>query len=470
MKKELVTSARTRGPRGAGRRPPFLLELVLSNRCNLDCGYCSSSFLLHGKERRAFSPGELRRAVDLYREALRANGMKGEGLISFTGNEPLLEFPLLKETVSYVRKAYPELRMRLDTNGVLLDREKAGFLAANGVRIFVSLDGCREAHDRHRFFRGGRGSFGAVVRALKRLPPELREGGGLCVWSVTTPGTVGLLPRSLKFFRRLGVGTVVLGLETYSGWDARALRGLRAAFRIFRSRPLEALGGCPPPRFLFGLSGAADFRGIIGQAVSLAFDGRFYPCDFALIPPGGPELSVGDLKNGIDMRRLDRIVSLPMFRAITRDCAHMSGLRAPVERYYWGLARGLGEARLAKEMADTARVNRIFREDMSGYLRLQETGERLSTEPGFGDLVHSPRYAADKPANVYRLRLAGGGLSGPRARLDFFLCSAGTPKSLTLEALVRDGDALRAAADLSAYALAKAGLLGIKLSVSLEAV
>ncbi|HOI42860.1 MAG TPA: radical SAM protein, partial [Elusimicrobiales bacterium] len=135
MKKKRAT---TQGP-----RPSFLLELVLSNRCNLDCDYCSSSFLLKDGTRKVLPFAALRRAVGLYAAALKKNGHGGGGLVSFTGNEPLLEFPLLRRVVRYIRRAHPGMRMRLDTNGVLLDAEKASFLSRNGVRIFVSLDGCR---------------------------------------------------------------------------------------------------------------------------------------------------------------------------------------------------------------------------------------------------------------------------------------------------------------------------------------
>ncbi len=449
-------------------RSPFLLELVLSNRCNLACDYCSSSFLLKDKTRKVLPFGTLRRAVDLYAVCLQKNGLAGEGLVSFTGNEPLLDFPLLRRVVRYIRRAYPRMRMRLDTNGTLLDAGKASFLSRNGVRIFVSLDGCRAAHDRHRTFPGGRGSFDAVVGALRALPEELRSGGGLCVWSVVTPETIGLLPESLDLFRGLGVGTVVLGLETYARWDAAALRRLKAAFRLFRSRPLEALGGSPPPRFLFGLSGASDFRGMIGQAVSLALDGRFYPCDFALIPPGGRDLSVGDLESGIDMRKLDRMISSPMFRRIERGCERMSGLRAPMERYYRGLSLGLSGRELSRDLRDTSRVNLLFAREMSGYLGLLETGERLATAPGFGDLAHSPKYSADKTAAAFRLRPGGAPLSAQRAGLDLFLYAPGRRKSLTLGFAAGDDAARGPAADLCAYSLAKAGLLGLKLAVSLE--
>jgi len=162
------------------------------------------------------------------------------------------------------------------------------------------------------------------------------------------------------------------------------------------------------------------------------------------------------------------MISGPMFRRIERGCARMSGLRAPVERYYRGLYLGLSGRELSRDLRDTSRVNLLFAREMSGYLGLLETGERLATAPGFGDLAHSPKYAADKTAASFRLRAGGAPLSARRAGLDLFLYSPGRTKRLTLAFPAGDVPGRRASADLYAYSLAKAGLLDLKLAVALE--
>ncbi len=456
MEKRINKGAAARkGPGGT-----FLLELPLSNRCNLACDYCSSGFVLGGAPR-AFTFEQLKKAVDLYEACLRRSGRLPEGLVSFTANEPLADFPMLRRVVRYVRSR--RLAMRLDTNGTLLDPEKARFLLANGVRVFLSLDGCRRVHDRHRRFPDGRPSYDLIVRNLRRLPRELLGPGGLCVWAVQTPDTIQYLPESMESFRRLGLGTVVLCLETYGRWDKAAMGRLRQALRRVRAGfPHE--GGT---RFLLGLSEAADFRGMLGQAVSLSFDGRFYPCDFALIPPFDGRLSVGDIESGLYPESLDRILRLPMFRRIAAKCRDMAGLRAPVERYYRGLAKGYGRARLEAELEDTSRVNELFNSEMGGYLRLQEAWERLSADRAFGDLGHRPRYAASK--EMRRLRLAVEAASAPsklRAAVDMLLYSPGRRKRLMVAAGHGAGwksDGIRA------YALLKAGLLGKSLRLETEA-
>lgn len=452
-KKVNKTRAALKGPGGT-----FLLELPLSNRCNLACDYCSSGFVLGGAPK-IFTFEQLKKAVDLYEACLRRTGRLADGLVSFTANEPLVDFPMLERVVRYVRSR--RLAMRLDTNGTLLDPEKARFLLANGVRVFLSLDGCRRVHDRHRRFPDSRPSYDLIVRNLRRLPRELLGPGGLCVWAVQTPETIKYLPESMASFRRLGVGTVVLCLETYGRWNRAALARLRLALRQVKAGfPHE--GGT---RFLLGLSEAEDLRGIVGQAVSLSFDGRFYPCDFALIPPFDGRLSVGDLESGLRPERLDKVLRLAMFRRLAA-CRTPAGLRAPVERYYWGLAKGYSAARLAADLEDTSRVNELFNAEMGGYLRLQAAWERLSADRAFGDLDHRPKYAASK--EMRRLRLAVDAASAPadlRAAVDFLLYSSGRDKRLLLAAAPGAGwkaDGIRA------YALLKAGRLGKRLRVGTE--
>lgn len=455
---------------------PFLLELVLSNRCNLDCTYCSSGFMIHEKEKKVFSFEQLRRAVDVYAACLEKNGLQGRGLVSFTGNEPLLEFELLKRVVRYIRGRRDGIRMRMDTNGTLLSPEKVKFLLDNDVRIFLSLDGCRKAHDRHRVFPGGRGStFDVILKNIEKIPPDLRRSGGFCVWAVVTPKTAGFLPESLAFFRRLGFGAVVLCLETYGAWGPADMGRLKAALRELKAGFLRTLAGeagadaDAGTRFLIGRSEASDYRGIIGNAVSLAFDGRFYPCDFALIPPFRRECSVGSLETGIDLGRIDEIVSLPMFGRMSL-CEHKAGLRSPVERYYWGLAHKYSRSRLDRELADTSRVNKVFDEEMGGYIRLREIYERLVATPSFGDFVHAPKYAGGRELKSFRLAAAAG--SDPaalRAGLDFFLCSPGASKTLALAAPDGSPAALETLEALTVYALAKARLLGKRLALAREA-
>jgi uncharacterized protein len=89
------------------------------------------------------------------------------------GGEPLLAGrELISRLVTATRHAAGP-RVTVDagvqTNAVGLNDTYLRLFDELGVRIGVSIDGTAEAHDRHRRFASGRGSYGAVSASLHRL-------------------------------------------------------------------------------------------------------------------------------------------------------------------------------------------------------------------------------------------------------------------------------------------------------------
>jgi uncharacterized protein len=93
-------------------------------------------------------------------------------------------------TLAAVRAAVPataEVRFGVQTNGVLLDERFLGIFHEYGVRVAVSLDGGREANDRHRTSVNGRGSYDRAAAGLRLLTaPAHRDiySGLLCTVDV----------------------------------------------------------------------------------------------------------------------------------------------------------------------------------------------------------------------------------------------------------------------------------------------
>jgi uncharacterized protein len=86
------------------------------------------------------------------------------------GGEPLLAGKsLIQETVQELREVVADLNISLQTNGVLLDDRWLDLLLSENVKVAVSLDGPRRAHDRHRRTAKGSGSFDRVSAALTAL-------------------------------------------------------------------------------------------------------------------------------------------------------------------------------------------------------------------------------------------------------------------------------------------------------------
>lgn len=453
-------------------REEFLLEVFLTNRCNLDCSYCSSRRMIDEPARRALSFGQVRGALDVYAAYGRRPGARQERTVFFTGGEPFLEYETLRRSVEYIESLPGRFRVRIATNATMLDPDKVKFLLERNVRIFVSLDGCREAHDRHRTFRGGRGSFDSIDRALRRLPRSVRGGPNFCVSATFTSETAKWLPESLDYFRGLGISVVEICPEAYEVWKpADIARASAVLARVARERLYRRFdGGDGGPQFVFSNSSApdnakwslSDYRDTLLHSVSFMYDGFFYPCEAVF--GGGTDAAyrIGDAERGIDRRRAEKVYAAAFARI--GDCAPSVGTLLTAGRYYYARNAGLDPA---DYFENARRVNESFDSALGGYLRAQRLHDKVTALPDFGDFAHSPKLASGREAAALVLETAPG--SDParlRACIDYFLHSPGARKVLT----VRRGDgAGETVPALVLYALSKAGRLRKKLSVRTEA-
>jgi uncharacterized protein len=151
----------------------FVLKIY--SRCNLACRYCYVYELEDQSWRnqpRVMSAGTVRAAVARIAEHARAHGLAQVRVI-LHGGEPLLAGPaFIQNLADRVRDALSvtaAVDLVVQTNGIRLDETMLTVLRHNAVRVGVSLDGDQAATDRHRQYRGGRGSYRAVTRGLDLL-------------------------------------------------------------------------------------------------------------------------------------------------------------------------------------------------------------------------------------------------------------------------------------------------------------
>ncbi|WP_236003402.1 FxsB family cyclophane-forming radical SAM/SPASM peptide maturase [Nonomuraea antri] len=162
-----------------GWRPVPFHDFILKihARCDLACDYCYmyQSADQGWRERpKVMSPALAERAAGRIGEHLRAHSLTRVN-VTLHGGEPLLAGPeLITRVVRAVRREAgdAEARIQIQTNGVRLTESYLRLFDRLGVRVGVSLDGDRAAHDAHRRDARGRGSYDATSRALRRLAGE----------------------------------------------------------------------------------------------------------------------------------------------------------------------------------------------------------------------------------------------------------------------------------------------------------
>lgn len=186
---------------GVDRRRSGGLVLVVTSACNLRCSYCYQD--RHPPRRMAWETAKA--AVDRVL-ATRPR----EIAIGFGGGEPLLAFDLVRRVIEEVETRARDgtrLSLALTTNGLLLDAERAAFLAAHGMETRLSLDGVRAAQERR-----APGTFDRLEHTLRDLrhahPRFYRD---LLEVAITlTPENVETLDASVGWLLARGIRTITL--------------------------------------------------------------------------------------------------------------------------------------------------------------------------------------------------------------------------------------------------------------------
>ncbi len=156
--------------------PLHALSLAIAQKCNLGCTYCYAQQGEFGSAPKNMSLEAAEAAVDL----LIDNAEPGARLnLAFLGGEPLVNRTVLQAATLHAKKKAKErgatITFSITTNATLLSQADADFFEEHGFAVTVSLDGAREAHDKLRPYRNGRGSFDTIMRKLQPLLAAQRK-------------------------------------------------------------------------------------------------------------------------------------------------------------------------------------------------------------------------------------------------------------------------------------------------------
>ncbi len=153
-------------------RPSVVKALCLhiAHDCNLSCRYCfAQEGEYHGRrDLMSFDVG--RRALDFL---IENSGGRRNLEVDFFGGEPLMNWDVVRELVSYGREQEKihnkNFRFTLTTNGVLLNDEIMEFANREMANVVLSIDGRKEVNDHMRPFRGGQGSYDRIVPKFQKF-------------------------------------------------------------------------------------------------------------------------------------------------------------------------------------------------------------------------------------------------------------------------------------------------------------
>lgn len=160
-----------------GWRPAPFREFIVKvhSRCDLSCDYCYMYEMADQSWRaqpRRMSQETAELTARRIGEHAAAHDLSDVTLI-LHGGEPLLAGrDLISRLVTSTRRAAGSataVTATVQTNGVGLSDAYLELFDELDVTVGVSVDGDADAHDRHRRFASGRGSYRAVAAALGRL-------------------------------------------------------------------------------------------------------------------------------------------------------------------------------------------------------------------------------------------------------------------------------------------------------------
>lgn len=150
--------------------PVKAMCLNIAHDCNLRCKYCFASTGDFGKGRKLMSFETGKHAIDfLLEKSCDRQNLE----LDFFGGEPLMNFDVVKQIVTYARSREKEFnkkfRFTITTNGLLLDDDKIDFINREMSNVVLSIDGRKEVNDFMRVRVDGTGCYDKILPAFRKL-------------------------------------------------------------------------------------------------------------------------------------------------------------------------------------------------------------------------------------------------------------------------------------------------------------
>lgn len=277
------------------------LTLIMTSLCNLRCKYC---YIFGGDPKRIAAIKGISTMGNVLNPeiALKAIEYFNPKTITFFGwGEPTLAFDQIKRIVEGCSNR--KIKYTIDTNGVYYKRraEIVKYLMEHKIKMQISYDGIHGLNDEYRIDYKGNGSSQEILETIKEIKKYGELNDMAYVRITACNGIEDKLEQSLDYLKRLGFNRVRVEPVLITG---RAKEFALAKPNMTKLAVMTAKAAIHAKeigiRFSSNLLPSAGSVGmtcktcnyIMGGAISLGYDNKFYMCVDPL-----PELCVGEIKN-----------------------------------------------------------------------------------------------------------------------------------------------------------------------------
>jgi uncharacterized protein len=192
-------------------REKNLVELLLTEKCNLACGYC----LAGTKPDMPSMTWEIaQRTIDLAFDMNEADNIS----FQFSGGEPFMRYDLMKRAVDYIEH-HPgttgrQVYFSIQTNGTLLTDERIQWCKEHEIQIGLSIDGTADSQNKARPFVNGKPSYEKVMEGMKLL-----QKNGVCFGAIVvlSRANIGRAQDLIDFMLGNGINAIKLNPIAYIG-------------------------------------------------------------------------------------------------------------------------------------------------------------------------------------------------------------------------------------------------------------
>lgn len=180
------------------KRDTKALCLIISHDCNLHCGYCFADHGTFGGGKKLMSFKTAKESID---KLLKPNS---NSFILFYGGEPFLNFPVMKDVITYGRLNRLNIKYTTISNGTIMNDTIKEFIYENFFALQISLDGPKEINDLQRY-----GCFESVHdRVVDTLGQLNSRDYPLSIKCIITKKSIDKLNDIIIYLSSLGVGSI----------------------------------------------------------------------------------------------------------------------------------------------------------------------------------------------------------------------------------------------------------------------